>query len=289
MSYLVHLNNIQRIVLVGAGGTGSLVLEGLCKLLIDIDIPVFVIDPDRVEKHNLRRQNFYAEDLGKFKSQVLVERYSRRYGRTLSYSIWPFDKDIGFSDSGSYLHQSIMQNAIIIGCVDNHLARREIAKAIGGFNLWWLDSGNGFHSGQVLFGNCIKSEQLQQCFHDEPMVTSKLPAPSLQLPSLLYPSGEPVKQEEDCAEAVERNDQSPVINQAMAMLILEFMNRILTGTLKWMGAYIDMENGTLQTVPADPVTVARILSMKVDDLMDEDSKKKGGHYARNRNRNAYTR
>ena len=73
----------------------------------------------------------------------------------------------------------------------------------------------------------------------------------------------------DCAEAVAANDQSPVINQAMATLVLQFMYLILNGQLTWMGAYIDLEAGTLVPVPAEPVTVARMFGVKVDTLINE--------------------
>jgi molybdopterin/thiamine biosynthesis adenylyltransferase len=49
----------------------------LCRLLIGSDIPLLLIDPDRVEPHNLVRQNFYEADLGKFKSQALAEKIGR--------------------------------------------------------------------------------------------------------------------------------------------------------------------------------------------------------------------
>ena len=70
-----------------------------------------------------------------------------------------------------------------------------------------------------------------------------------------------------CAEAVLAEEQSPVINQSMAALVLEFMYLLLQGRLSWMGAYIDMEAGTLQTVPAEPEIVARMLGVKVDTLI----------------------
>jgi len=52
------------------------------------------------------------------------------------------------------------------------------------------------------------------------------------------------------------------------------MHQLLKGTLSWMGAYLDLEAGTLQTVPADPVVVARMLGVKVDTLMKEAPKDK---------------
>ena len=61
-----------NIAVVGCGGTGSFVAEGLCRLLIGSDIPLLLIDHDRIEPHNLLRQNFYDGDLDKFKSEALA-------------------------------------------------------------------------------------------------------------------------------------------------------------------------------------------------------------------------
>jgi len=91
----------------------------------------------------------------------------------------------------------------------------------------------------------------------------------VQLPSLLAPPTSPVDIPRDCADAVAAEEQSPVINQAMATLVLEFMHRLLTGKLSWMGAYLDLEAGTLQPVPAEPEVVARMLGVKVDTLITE--------------------
>jgi len=73
---------------------------------------------------------------------------------------------------------------------------------------------------------------------------------------------------------VAAEDQSPVINQSMAVLVLEFIHRLMQQRLTWMGAYLDMEAGTLQTVPAEPEIVARMLGVKVDTLILHNSKKR---------------
>ena len=62
------------ITVVGCGGTGGFVAEGLCRLFQGRDATIVLVDHDRVEPHNLLRQNFYAEDVGKFKSQALADR-----------------------------------------------------------------------------------------------------------------------------------------------------------------------------------------------------------------------
>jgi hypothetical protein len=95
---------------------------------------------------------------------------------------------------------------------------------------------------------------------------SKLPIPSLQLPALLIPPVEKPRPR-DCAELIEDDEQSPTINQAMAMLVVDFIYRLLIGRLTNMGAYIDLDSGTLQTVPATPAIVARMCGLKVREMI----------------------
>ena len=257
-----------NIVVVGCGGTGGFVAEGLCRLLSGSDIPIILIDHDRVEPHNLVRQHFYAGDVGKFKSQALAERLSRQFGRHIGFSVYPYMYDLVRENYGGGLYSRAIQG-IIIGCVDNANARRDISESLD-FSNWWLDAGNGLSSGQVLLGNTKHKGDLERSFIEAAGVVQRLPMPTLQLPSLLAPPTRKEPDTRDCAQAVATEEQGPVINQAMAMLVLEFMHRMLKGTLTWMGAYIDLAAGTLQTVPAEPETVARMCGVKVDTLIVKD-------------------
>ncbi len=266
------MSESKKILVVGCGGTGSFVAEGLCRLLVNNDATLILIDPDRVEPHNLIRQQFFSGDVGKFKSQALAERLSRQYGRVIAYSVYPYLQDLIHKDWGGGFHTQAV-GGICISCVDNAAARREIAGTLR-YGSWWLDVGNGYSSGQVLIGNTNTVAQLEGCFDKETEEVHNLPIPSLQLPSLLAPLARSVNTSSDCAEAVMAEEQSPVINQSMAVLVLEFMHRFLQGRLTWMGAYLDMDAGTLQTVPAEPEIVARMLGVKVDILVRQNSKKR---------------
>jgi PRTRC genetic system ThiF family protein len=268
MAYTVSLKGSvsPKLVIVGCGGTGSLAAEGLCRLLINSDLTLMLIDFDRVEPHNLLRQNFFAGEVGKFKSQALAERLSRQYGRKIGYSVMPYERDMFDEPMGAGMYHKAM-SLIIIGCVDTPEARRSIADSMSSnWNNWWLDAGNGHHSGQVLLGNTGKLDGLKESFDIASHSVTRLPLPSLQLPALLIPPVEQTKPR-DCAEAIEDDEQSPTINQAMAMLVVDFTYRLLIGRLTNMGAYIDLDAGTLQTVPATPATVARMCGLKVSELM----------------------
>jgi PRTRC genetic system ThiF family protein len=268
MTYTVSLasNESPKLVIVGCGGTGSLAAEGLCRLLIHSDLTLMLVDFDRVEPHNLLRQNFFAGEVGKFKSQALAERLSRQYGRKIGYSVMPYERDLFDEPMGAGMYHKAM-SLIIIGCVDTAEARRSIADSMSSnWNNWWLDAGNGHHSGQVLLGNTGQPDGLKESFDIANHAVTRLPLPSLQLPALLIPQLK-VTRPRDCAEAIEDNEQSPTINQAMALLVVDFVYRLLSGKLTNMGAYINLDAGTLQTVPATPATVARMAGLKVSELM----------------------
>lgn len=271
MSYIVtpDWDKLPIVVVVGCGGTGGFVAEGLCRILIGSPIDLVLVDPDRVELHNLLRQSFYEGDVGKFKAQVLAERLARQYGRQIAYSIYPYERDM-FNHTEGRMTSISNLCLLIIGCVDNPEARGKIADSLNNRYFkqnWWIDSGNGYHSGQVLIGNKNDPEELNEAFDINGHTVEKLPSPCLQLPSLLIPPSVPEERQLDCAEAVATDDQSPTINQAMATLVLEFVHCLLTNKLTSMGAYIDLDEGALSYVPADPVTVARMCGVKVNHLM----------------------
>lgn len=245
-------------VVVGCGGTGSLVAEGLCRLLHGAEGNIFLVDHDRVEEHNLGRQNFYSEDLGEFKSKALANRLARKYGRKLGYCVLPYSKE--FRPEFSY---TWARSSVVIGCVDNPHARRSIAESLTG-GLLWIDAGNGEVSGQVLIGDTMTPEHLEGSF-TKLSICQHLPAPSLQEPGLLLSVEDP--QPVDCAVSVEQGDQSPVINQAMATMVLQVVSKLMENKLSWMGVYINLELGHMRPVFIDPEGVSRLIDIPTKKLI----------------------
>ena len=264
---LVRYEREATLVVVGCGGTGGFLAEAVCRLLLGRAAQLYLIDPDRVEAHNVARQAFDRGDVGRFKAQVLAERLTRRFGREVGYSVLPYDAELHaqvFGDVRSRL-------SLLIGCVDNAAARRAIATTLdrgrwsyGGPGahqpVWWLDAGNGRNSGQVLLGNATRPEALRGAFVPAAGLCRALPAPSLQRPDLLDAPPEP-SPPLDCAEAVALGDQGPTINQVVAAFAASYVEKLLAGACGWMASYFDLDDGTLRCVPAEPKTVAPIVGL----------------------------
>jgi len=223
------------VTVVGCGGTGGFVAESLCRLLPG-QADLVLIDHDRVEERNLTRQCFTRGDLGRFKSETLAHRLSGKFDRLVGYSTLPVAM-AGLSFPG-----------LVIGCVDNGLARRDIARAFKAMSYsgsWWVDAGNGENYGQVIIGNTDVSSYVVP--HGD--VYDALPLPTIQKPELLNQA----PRARDCASIAE--EQGPTINLTMAAVVVEVVHRLVTGTCPWVQLYLDMEAGTLVPVLATPETI----------------------------------
>jgi PRTRC genetic system ThiF family protein len=269
MTYILkNIDEHGSIMIVGCGGTGGFTAERICRLVIGQERRIILADHDRVEEKNVLRQNFYREDIGRFKAQALAERLAHQFHREIEYITKPIE-DINYNTRGQ----------LTIGCVDNAAARKrlEVAyhytsgmsfitrsyHAIGG---WYIDAGNGEHSGQVLIGNAFLRESMHG-FNALSGVCEKLPLPTVQQPALLVPDTHPRPRRNDCAARVARQEQSPVINAYMADMVAVFVERLLAGKLQWMAAYADLERGSCHFIDASPEAVSRLTGITEKTLM----------------------
>ena len=251
--------HLWSITVVGCGGTGGHVAEGLCRLLPSVS-RILLVDPDRVEPGNLGRQNFLPGELGQFKSEALAERLARQYRRPIAYSVSP----IG-------LTTPLDMMGVVIGCVDNGPARLDISRLRSyGRKGWWVDAGNGNNYGQVLIGSLGEygGTNVHHTFDPAKEVCHCLPSPVVQRPDLLNQ----VAPEPGCAAAVEAGEQSPTINAAMVALVLEVVRRISRGECAWMQVYLNLDAPSLSAVEATPEAVSRITGMPVRKLVIAEKK-----------------
>jgi len=157
--YLISPTNPISINVIGAGGTGSQMLSALARMnhsliaLGHAGLQVSVFDDDTVSKANLGRQLFSQAELGLNKGVAIVNRLNRFYGTNWKAIPKRYDKKIT-----ERLPRETRAN-ITISCVDSVQARFEIAEILAqstmGISeqnkpLYWLDTGNGKFTGQVV-------------------------------------------------------------------------------------------------------------------------------------------
>src|SRR5512145_1670302 len=120
--------HIKEVVLVGLGGTGAQIARSVARLAYDMGrarlfVPAIrFIDPDTVGESNIGRQLFSYGDLGQNKARVLAARFNAALGLSISAVDQPFD---------AQRHVNCVRSTLLIGAVDNELARRELACAEG--------------------------------------------------------------------------------------------------------------------------------------------------------------
>lgn len=276
--------------IVGAGGTGSFAALNVARLCFELRergkaVELTIIDPDRVEANNIPRSNFCAAEIGRFKAQTLAERISQAWGLETGFACERFDyeKHIKPQANGS------KQTTILVGCVDNHLARRELHRALQKCepyysseapNAWWVDGGNGKFSGQVLIGSTVKIEDANDYFTTA-SICRKLPAPSVFHPELLEPENASPRPQNatvraaSCPELVRLGEQSLNINSRVAVEIGEVLTALLlTNSLKRFAAYFDLESGTSRSLYCTPETIERALIEAAQNVKPAKSKRR---------------
>lgn len=263
-----------RIIQVGAGGTGSFAALAIARLLYELReagkaVELLIVDPDVVERGNIPRSNFCAAEIGSFKAQSLAKRITLAWGFECNYANELFDAEVHLKQSAS----NYRDLAVIVGCVDNHLARREIHRAVEklqGYredevpNIWWIDGGNGRSSGQVLIGSHSKRTKPDHHFTGTSICKS-LPAPSVIHPDLLQPEEKAFVNPEvvSCPDRIRRGEQSLNINQRVAVEIGEMLTGMfLTRSLRRFATYFDLETGTSRSLYCTPDTIGSAIQKR---------------------------
>ncbi len=264
-----------KVFLIGAGGTGSFAAMNLARVLFELKrtgkaAELTIIDPDVVESGNIPRSNFCAAEIGRFKAQTLAERITLAWGLEVSYSNeqLEFEKHLKPGSNG------FKELTVLVGCVDNHQARREIHRSLAEINqsssdkapdYWWIDGGNGKFAGQVLIGSEGTREKAENHFSSS-TICKKLPAPSVIHPELLENQEILLPRENaerlSCAERIRRGEQSLNINQRVAVEIGEMLTELLlTNSLRRFATYFDLESGTSRSSYCTPSNLAEALQL----------------------------
>jgi PRTRC genetic system ThiF family protein len=215
--------HLQTISIVGLGGTGAQVARTVARMVYDMRAArlhtphVILIDPDKVELPNVGRQLYTAADVGQSKAHVLMRRFNLALGLDIQAIDQPVNAERHF-ERGDHL---------IIGAVDNHLARRELARVSRAV---WVDAGNHFNAGQVIIGNTGDLDTLLRHIDGQNGRYAYLPHARLLFPALLEPEPETETQPEaqrSCAERVAAREQDLLINDWMATIASQYVYKLL--------------------------------------------------------------
>jgi hypothetical protein len=268
------------------GGTGAFLAEDLARLFsvhAGWRIRLHLVDHDRVEPHNEQRQAFSKRDRGRYKAQVVAERLVRQFPIEASFSLAPYDHERDAPNLDRLEHRPRM--ALLVGCVDNAAARRELARtlarpAYGSPTLWYIDLGNAAASGQLYVGNTLRTDDVRQAFDPDTHLCRALPAPSLQAPELLEaPTAAMSSSDADCAEAAIAGDQEPYVNRAIAALGFAMVARLYERRLTWRAVYFDLEVGMLRYIPIELTDVAQIMGLRSSELLRKEPRRHGRRVA----------
>lgn len=153
---------LDKIVVVGCGGTGSWLIPKLAKTINDMkrknllsqDFSLILVDGDTAEPKNLIRQNFIEPDIGSNKAEVMA----LRYGPVIKdIEVQYLDKYLTMKrgyDPAHFVNIAVLGNMIahcnkvvVFNLVDNQNARRAVHSLP--INGWVVDIGNELAHGQL--------------------------------------------------------------------------------------------------------------------------------------------
>jgi PRTRC genetic system ThiF family protein len=250
-------NRAIRILVIGAGGTGSAIVMGLPYLDQAMRVwgyryglAVALMDADQVSETNCVRQPFSASDIGQNKATVLINRINLFWGTHWQavpnhFHARSFDRDYDRCPD------------LVIGCVDTRVARRAIE---GSFSralnrtCYWLDLGNNAASGQYVLGQPLNARNRRK-------------AERLRTASELYPEildesvGEDPLPSCSAIEALDR--QEPFINQTLAASALAMLAQLFRyGKLSHHGAFFNAKTGQMCALPVDPAMWSKVVVIR---------------------------
>lgn len=240
-------NRSIRVLVIGAGGTGSAIVLGLPYLDQAMrawghryGLEVTLMDGHRVSETNCVRQPFSFSDIGQNKAIVLINRINMFWGMRWTAVPYQFH-------ARSFDRRQDQCPDLVLGCVDTRAGRRAIAESLSGalnHVSYWLDLGNNAASGQYVLGQPLNARNRRK-------------AERLRTVSELYPEVIDIEAGEDplpSCSAVEALDrQEPFINQTLAASALAMLAQMFRyGRLSHHGAFFNAKTGQISSLPVDP-------------------------------------
>jgi PRTRC genetic system ThiF family protein len=253
------------IVQVGVGGTGSWLAAALARIVYHTRqkgeaVKLILVDPDIVSEANVGRQYYAVCQSGEAKAASLAWRLNAALGLDITAVVAPFvaaDFMPWLREQGLTSGYGRTRRLVLVGCVYNYAARRELAAAQQWQTpgpkeegVWVVDAGNSFQSGQVLLGNLTDLAQLTV---DGFGLCRGLPSPYLQEPGLLesdpVDASPPFNGALSCAELTWREEQSLLINTQVAAVAAQYVyDLVVRRALHQFATYLNLEPPTMRSL-----------------------------------------
>jgi PRTRC genetic system ThiF family protein len=233
---------IHRVIMVGVGGTGSYLAQGLAKIIAGyrLKLQVILVDPDIIEEKNCARQNFHPWEIGHNKAEALAFRLNQQYGISFAAVV---GKGEEYDPPGRSSYKTVKvedMSRLIITCVDTIAARKHY-KECGP----WLDLGNGLETGQAIYG----TKPDKRSISDEFQLWEKRPSAG-RLPNPWMLSGmarlkDKKTQTISCADTPFA-EQGCFINELAAQAGLIILHQLLVkGAVTTPAIYFNSANGRM--------------------------------------------
>lgn len=248
-----ELGHPISVTVIGAGGTGSQVVNQLARINIALKklnrtgLSVKVFDDDLVSEANIGRQMFSELDLGLPKSVSLVSRINRFYG---------FDW-IGIP--AQWNESTLVKSNFYISCVDNVDTRIKLGEWLKEFfkkdreqylvsdlmPYYWMDFGNSKTSGQTVLGTTVAIKQ-----------PKGMGDTVGELPTVIDLFGDTLKESEEqddtpsCSLAEALSKQDLFINSTLVQFGMNIFWKLINDyCITYHGAFVNLERMNVRGIP----------------------------------------
>lgn len=119
----MFLNKVHKIIVLGCGGTGSILIPQLCRYLYSLNFigEIIFVDGDSYSNDNRARQSFLPKFIGTNKAE-----YQATYVSKMFPEMAPYINFIPEYLTKEKIDSLIIDGTIIINCVDNKAARKYV-------------------------------------------------------------------------------------------------------------------------------------------------------------------
>jgi len=235
MIKLPYINEF-KIIIVGAGGTGGILIQNLAHFVFTQhkEIHITIIDGDVVEARNVGRQKFTQDDIGKNKAECLAVRYSDVFGLDIAY----IPEYIRNSETLISLFVEKKNTLpILVMAVDNNFSRKIAHEAFYSERtetLIYVDTGNEDGHGQTVLGVKWNGNVFQD------------PAGKV-FPDILE-SEDQIREGGSCGQESDQNTQTLLENVWSATIALTYLTYIINGEISNHYTFFDTKNVQVRNI-----------------------------------------